>query len=69
MKISVNFLHVILLNALALAISVAVFAGKTSPDVLFAHIDYTDFMARFFSSIPESGKHFCRVAPGPGTPV
>jgi len=69
LQISVYFLHVILLDTLPLAFSVAVFTGETSFDVLPAHIHDIYYMSGFFSTLPERSNHFYGIALRAGTAV
>jgi hypothetical protein len=68
-QIFIYFLHVILLDTLPLAFSVAVFAGETSFDVLPAYIHDIYFMSGFFSTLPERSNHFYGIALRTGTAV
>jgi hypothetical protein len=68
-QISVYFLHVILLDTLPLAFSVAVFTGEASLDVLPAYIHNVYFMSGFFSTLPERSNHFPGIALWTGTSI
>ena len=65
----IDFLHIILLNALSAPFGMAVFAGETAADLHPAHVHHIHLMARRHSPFPERLNHTLRVSVGPGTAV
>ncbi len=65
----VNLLHIVLLNALAAAFGMAVFAGQAAGDFLLADGDHVYLVARLAGALGKSLRHGGGGAVGPGTAV